>query len=170
MKKLLLAVIAAVTTLATVIPTANAAVGTANFNVTATLNSACTVAAISALAFGPVTAFVAPTDPTTTATISCTRTLTGVTAVFDTTGVVTTSSGALANPTGAGLLDNGLFYTLTTAGGGTASAGTAATNASIGTAGTISLVITGHMAAQAGTCTIGSCTATPQVRTLTLNF
>ena len=170
MKKLLLAVIATVSTLAATIPVANAAVGTANFNVTATLSSACTIAAIGDLAFGTVTAFVSPTDPTTTAAISCTRTLTGVTAVFDTTGVVTTSSAAATNPTGAGLLSNGLFYTLSTAGGGTASAGTAATNASIGTAGTISLVITGHMNAQAGTCTTGSCAATAQVRTLTLNF
>ena len=169
MKKLLLAVIAATSTLAVTIPMANAAVGTGNFNVTATLSSACTIAAIPDLAFGTVTAFVAPTSPTTTATITCTRGLTGVTGVFD-SSAVTSSSGAGTTPTGAGLLDNGLYYTLTTAGTGIVSAGTAATLGSIGAGGTTTLVITGAMAAQAGTCTGANCIATPQVRTLTLNY
>ena len=167
LKKLLLAFIAVFTTTMVTVPVASAAAGTANFNVTATLTSACTVGAIGNLAFGTVTAFVAPTSPTTTAAISCTRSLTGVTAVFDTTNG--TSSAAATTPTGAGLLDNGLYYTLSTAKGAVTS-GTAATNAAIGTADTFTYTITGAMAAQAGTCTTGTCVATAQVRTLTLNF
>ena len=154
------------------IPAANAAVGTNSFNVTATLSSACTVGAIADLAFGTVTAFVAPIGPfTTTAVVTCTRNLTGITADFDTVAGVTTGNGGLAaNPIGAGLLTNGLRYALSTAGGGTASAGTAATTVSIGTGGTFTYTITGAMAAQAGTCAGASCVATPQVRTLTLNY
>src|SRR5690349_16546029 len=81
LKKLLLAFIAVFATSMVTVPVAAAAAGSANFNVTATLTSACTVGAIGNLAFGTVTAFVAPTSPTTTAAISCTRSLTGVTAV-----------------------------------------------------------------------------------------
>jgi spore coat protein U-like protein len=159
--------LASIASLLGTIRTANAAAGTANFNVTATLSSACTVGAIGDLAFGTVTAFVAPPNATTTAAISCTRTLAGVTAVFDTTNG--TSSAAGTTPTGAGVLDNGLNYTLSTAKGAVTS-GTAATNASIGTADTFTYTITGAMAAQAGTCSSGTCVATPQARTLTLNF
>ena len=148
------------------IPAANAVVGTANFNVTATLSSACTVGPIADLAFGTVTAFVAPVGATTTALISCTRGLVGVTAVFDT--VTGTSSAAGATPTAGGLLSNGLFYTITTAKGAT-TAGVAATNAAIGGADTFTYTLTGAMSAQAGTCAVASCPAT-QVRTLTLNF
>ena len=169
LKKLAASTVVAVAMVAAMAPTANAVVGSANFNVTATLNSACTVGTIGALAFGAVTAFVAPASPTTTALISCTRTLAGVTAVFDTTGVITTSSAAAATPTGAGLLDNGLYYTLSTA-KGAVTAGAAATNAAIGSADTFTYTITGAMAAQAGTCVGASCTATAQVRTMTLNF
>ena len=156
-----------ITSLINAIPDANAAVGSANFNVTATLTSACTIGGIVDLAFGTVTAFVAPASPTTTAAVSCTRGLTGVTAVFDTTNG--TSSAAGTTPTGAGVLDNGLQYTLSTAKGAVLG-GTAATAASIGTADTFTYTITGAMAAQAGACATGSCVATPQVRTLTLNF
>lgn len=148
------------------IPAATAAVGSANFNVTATLSSACTVGTIGDLAFGTVTAFVAPTSPTTTALISCTRTLAGVTAAFDT---VTGTSTSGTTPSAGGLLDNGLFYTITTTKGAT-TAGALATNASIGAADTFTYTLTGAMAAQAGTCTTGTCAATTQVRTLTLNF
>jgi len=147
-------------------PAANA-VGSANFNVTATLTSACKVGAIADLAFGTVTAFVAPASPTTSAAITCTRSLAGVTAVFD-VGANTTSSAAATTPTGAGVLSNGLYYTLTTAKGAVTS-GTAASTTSVGTADSFSYTITGAMAAQAGTCAGASCAAT-QVRTLTLNF
>ena len=149
-----------------VIPAANAAAGTANFNVTATLSSACTVGTILDLAFPPVTAFVAPVNPTTTALISCTRNLVGVTAVFDT--VTGTSSVAGATPTAGGLLINGLFYTITTVKGAVTPGGVA-TNAAIGGADSFTYTLTGAMSAQAGTCAVASCPAT-QVRTLTLNF
>ena len=168
LRKLAATTIVAIVMVVAMTPAANAVVGSANFNVTATLTSACTVGVIGDLAFGAVTAFVAATSPTTTAAISCTRSLAGVTAVFDTTGV-TTSSAAATTPTGAGVLDNGLYYTLSTA-KGAVTAGTAATNAAIGSADTFTYTITGAMAAQAGTCIGGSCVAAPQVRTMTLNF
>ena len=148
------------------IPAANAAVGAASFNVTATLSSACTVGPIADLAFSPVTAFVAPANPTTTALISCTRGLGGVTAVFDT--VTGTSSAAGITPSAGGLLSNGLFYTITTVKGAVTPGGVA-TNAAIGSADSFTYTLTGAMSAQAGTCAVASCPAT-QVRTLTLNF
>ena len=149
------------------IPAANAAVGTANFNVTATLSSACTVGTFTTdLAFGTVTAFVAPVSPTTSALISCTRGLLGVAAIFDTATGTTSAVGA--TPTAGGLLPNGLYYTITTA-KSAVTPGTLATNALIGSADFFTYTLTGAMSAQAGTCTSGSCSAT-QVRTLTLNF
>ena len=171
MKKLFLTVLAAVLTLAGTIPVANAAVGSNTFNVTATLTSACTVGAFSGpLAFGTVTAFAAVAAPTAiTSSISCTRGLTGVTASFDTTGAVTTGGATSATPVGAGLLDNGLYYTISGA-FATATAGAAATSAAIGGADTRVFTVNGAMGAQAGTCTTASCIATPQVRTLTLNY
>ena len=171
MKKLLLTAIVVVTTLAATIPTANAAVGTGTFNVTATLTSACTVGTFSGpLSFGTVIAFVAPANPTPiTSTISCTRNLTGVTALFDTTGSVTTGATTSATPTGTGVLDNGLYYTI--AGAFAAPApGLAATTASGGGADTRVFTVNGAMIAQPGTCITASCVATPQVRTLTLNY
>lgn len=171
MKKHLLTAIAAVTTLAATIPAANAAVGTGTFNVNATLSSACTVGAFSgALNFGTVVAFVAPANPTAiTSTISCTRTLTGVTAMFDTTGAITTGIALNVAPTGAGLLDNGLRYTISGA-FGTVAAGTAATVGSAGTADTYVFTVNGAMAAQPGTATGATAAATTQVRTVTLSY
>lgn len=168
LNKLLASTVAAVAMVAAMVPAANAAVGTANFNVTATLTSACTVGVIGDLAFGAVTAFVAPANATTTALISCTRTLAGVTAVFDTAAGTKGSSAAATTPTGDGVLSNGLSYTLSTA-KGAVTAGTAADNTSIGTADTFTYTITGAMAAQAGTCAVASCAGT-QLRTMTLNF
>ena len=170
MKKLL-ALGAIFGSLALLAPTSQAAVGSNTFNVTATLSSACTVGAFSGnLSFGTVTAFVAPANPTAiTSTLTCTRTLTGITGVFDTTGVVTVGSAASATPTGSGLLDNGLEYTISGA-YGAETAGTAATSSTVGTGGTRTFTVNGAMAAQAGTCTSGTCAATTQVRTLTLNF
>lgn len=166
MKKLLMsAAIAAM--FGAMIPAAQAAVGSAGFNVTATLTPACTVGAIGNLAFGAVTAFVAPVAPTTTAFISCTRTLGGVTAVFDT--VTGTSTALSATPSAGGLLSNGLFYTITTAKGAVTS-GAAATNALIGGADTFTYTLTGGMLAQPGTCAgPGACAGT-DARTLTLSF
>lgn len=168
LKKLVASTVVAVAMVAAMVPAANAVVGSASFNVTATLDSACTVGTIGALTFGTVTAFVAPPSPTTTALISCTRTLAGVTAVFDTTASTTTSAAA-TTPSGTGLLDNGLYYTLSTAKGAVTAGGVATTTA-IGGADTFTYTITGAMAAQAGTCVGATCVATTQVRTLTLNY
>lgn len=171
MKKLL-ALGAIFGSLASLSPTSQAAVGSNTFQVTATLSSACTVAAFSgaSLAFGTVTAFVAPPAPTAiTSAISCTRTLTGVTAIFDTSAGVASSSAAGTSPTGDGLLSNNLRYTLTsTLVAGTA--GTVATNASVGTADAYTFTVNAAMAAQAGSCTTGSCAGGTQTRTVTLNF
>ena len=170
MKKLL-ALGAIFGSLALLAPTSQAAVGSNTFNVTATLSSACTVGAFSGnLSFGTVTAFVAPANPTAiTSTVTCTRTLTGITGVFDTTGAVTVGAAASATPSGTGLLNNGLEYSIDGAFGVT-TAGTAATSSAIGTGDTRTFTLNGAMAAQAGTCAVGSCIATTQVRTLTLNF
>ena len=171
MKKFTLTVLAAIATLAATIPVANAAVGSNTFNVTATLSSACTVGNFSGpLAFGTVTAFAAVPAPTAiTSTITCTRGLLGVTAGFDTTGVVATGAGQSATPTGAGLLDNGLYYTISGA-FAAVGPGTAASVSAIGTGDTRLFSVNGAMGAQAGTCTTASCIATPQTRILTLNY
>ena len=171
MKKFTLTVLAAVLTLAATIPVANAAVGTGTFNVIATLTSACTVGTFTGpLDFGTVVSFAIVAPPTAiTSSISCTRGLTGVTASFDTTGAVTTGGATSATPVGAGLLSNGLYYTISGAFAG-AAAGAAATSSSAGTADTRVFTVSGAMGAQAGTCTTASCIATPQVRTLTLNY
>ena len=168
MKKLLMSA-AMAAMFGAMIPAASAAVGTANFNVTATLNSICTVGAIGDLAFGTFDAFTAPAAASTTATITCTSGITpSVTAVFDTAAGTKGSSAAAAAPTGDGLLSNGLQYTLSTV-KGAVTAGTAATNASIGTADTLVYTINGAIAAQPGTCAAASCAGT-QTRTITLNF
>ena len=168
-KRLLVSLIS-VASLIGMVPNASA-VGSATFNVTATLTSACTMGAFTGpLAFGPVTAFVAPGTPTAvTSTISCTRTLTGVTAVFDTVGGSTFGSPASTTPSGSGLLSNGLEYTIN----GTLGAlggGTAATSIATGTADTATFTVNGAMAAQAGTCAGASCGPASQTRTVTLNF
>ena len=171
MKKFALTVLAAASTLAATIPVANAAVGSGTFNVNATLTSACTVGTFSgALDFGTVVAFATVATPTpVTTTITCTRGLTPVTAGFDTTVGATTGAGQSATPAGAGLLSNGLYYTI---GGsfGSPSGGTAASVTAIGTGDTKVFTITGAMAPQAGACASGTCAATTQVRTLTLNY
>ena len=168
-KHLLLSLIS-VASLIGMVPNASA-VGTANFNVTATLTSACTMGAFSGpLAFGTVTAFVAPANPTAvTSTVSCTRTLAGVTAVFDTVAGSTVGSAAGTSPTGTGLLSNGLEYSISGSLPAFA-AGTAATSSTIGTADTATFTVNGAMVAQAGTCAGASCGPATQVRTVTLNF
>ena len=170
LNKRLLALLASIASLVGMTPTASAA-GTANFNVTATLNSACTMAAFSGpLAFGAVTAFVAPAAPTAvTSTISCTRTLAGVTAAFDTVAGSTVGLTPGSAPTGTGVLSNGLEYSITGA-LGALGGGTAATSSSIGTADTGTFTVNGAMVAQAGTCAGASCGPATQVRTVTLNF
>ena len=166
----LLALLASVASLFSFVPTAGA-VGSQTFNVTATLTSACTMGAFSGpLAFGTVTAFLAPAAPTAvTSTISCTRTLSGVTAVFDTVAGSTVGSAASATPTGSGLLSNGLEYSISGA-LGALGGGTAATSSTIGTADTALFTVNGAMLAQAGTCAGATCGPATQVRTVTLNF
>ena len=169
MKKLLLSASMAAM-FGAVIPAAQAATVAQPFNVTVTLTSVCTMAAIGDLAFGTYLAFRAtPLVATpTSAVLTCTRGLTGMTAAFD-TGVNAIDTGAAApNASGVGVVA-GLQYTVT----GTRSAtttGAAATTASIGTADAWTYAIAGSMPAnQAGTCASASCPGT-QVRTLTVTY
>ncbi len=153
---------------------ANAATVAGNFNVTVTLDSRCTMAAIGDLAFGTYTAFratdLAATD--TTATLTCTRGLTGVTAAFDTVAAGATAAAAATDAVGAGVIA-GLQYDITA----TAQAvlpGTAATAGNIGTADTREYIISGNMPAdQAGTCATNqtACNVVAsQQRTLTVTY
>jgi spore coat protein U-like protein len=168
MNKLLAALLTSVTLLAATIPTTQAATVAQNFNVTVTLNSVCTMAAVGDLAFGTYTAFQgAAATGSTSAVLTCTRGMTGITAAFD-TGVDASSSASITAPTGAGVVA-GLNYTLSTTQTAT-SAGTAATTASIGTAATWTYAINGNMPAnQAGTCTTTTCAGT-QARTFTVTY
>ena len=173
MKKLLISA-AMAATFGAMIPAAQAlTVGPTSFNVTVTLTPLCTMAAFSpaALAFGSYTAFGGAVAATpTSAILTCTRGLTGVSAAFD-TGVDKTSSAIQTSPTGEGVVA-GLNYTMTatrsavTAG----AAATAGAPGSIGTADQWTYAISGNMPAnQAGTCATASCPAT-QVRTLTVTY
>ena len=164
----LVSVAGAIALFASMTPGAQAATATGNFNVTVTLTSVCTMAAITPLAFGTYTAFqgAALVATPTTATLSCTRGLTGVTANFDTAAPGSTAAAAATNAVGAGVVQ-GLQYTIL-ATAGAVTAGTAATAGSIGTADTRPYSITGNMPAnQAGDPTQN---ASPQQRTLTVNY
>jgi spore coat protein U-like protein len=170
MNKLLAALLASVTLLAATIPASQAATVAQPFNVTVTLTSVCTMAAVGDLAFGTYTAFQAgvQTATATTATLTCTRGLTGVTANFDTAAPGSTAAAAAGTAVGAGVIA-GLQYDITATPGATV-AGTAATASSIGTADSRPYTIAGTMPAnQAGTCATTTCAAT-QVRTLTVNY
>lgn len=160
------------TMLGAMIPASQAATVSQPFNVTVTLTSVCTMATIGNLAFGTYVAFqgTAQTATPTTATLTCTRGLTGVTANFDTAAPGSTAATAATNAVGAGVIA-GLEYNITATPGGTGTAaGTAATASSIGTAATMVYDIAGTMpSGQAGTCTTTSCTAT-QARTLTVTY
>ena len=169
MKKLLATLLTSITFLVAMMPATNAATVAQPFNVTVTLTSVCTMATIGDLAFGTYTAFQAgaQTATPTTATLTCTRGLTGVTANFDTTaGIGSTGAAAAATAVGAGVIA-GLEYNIT-ATPGTTTAGTAASSVSIGTADSRPYTIAGTMpASQAGTSATGVQT---QVRTLTVNY
>ena len=167
MKKLLMST-AMAAMFGTVVPAAQAATVSGNFNVTVTLTSVCTMAAITPLAFGTYVAFqgAAQVATATTATLTWTRGLTGVTANFDTTAPGSTAAAAAANAVGAGVIQ-GLQYSILATPGAVV-AGTAATAGSIGTADTRPYSITGSMlASQAGDPTQN---ASPQARTLTVNY
>ena len=128
MKKLLIATAVSLASLSATAP-AQAATVVGSFNVTVNLTAVCTMGTIGDLAFGTYTAFqAAAATATTTATLTCSRGLTGVTAVFDTTAPGATAGAAATNPIGAGVL-KGLQYLMTTTSATTA--GTAATAASI---------------------------------------
>lgn len=167
MKKNLLTRLIAISTFVILFP-AQAGTVNGNFNVTVNLTSVCTMAAIGDLAFGTYTAFQAgiQTATNTTATLTCTRGLTGVTANFDTAATGSTAAGAATNAVGAGVIA-GLEYNIT-ATANAAAPGTAATASTIGTADTRTYTISGTMpASQAGTGPAGVAT---QVRTLTVNY
>lgn len=165
-----LAILAAIgfTGLAATIPAAQAATVNGNFNVTATLTSLCTMAAVGDLAFGTYTAFQVgvQTAAPTTATLTCTRGLAGVTANFDSAAPGSTAAAAAANAVGAGVIQ-GLQYDITATPGAVV-LGAAATAASIGAADSRPYSITGTMpGGQAGDPTQN---ASPQLRTLTVNY
>lgn len=146
-----------------------AATAGGSFNVTVTLTSKCTMAAVSDLAFGTYTSFQSGTQiaPPVTATLTCTRGMlaSGVTAAFDILAAGSTAADPATNGVGAGVLA-GLQYDITAIPGAVI-AGTAASANSIGTADTRPFTISGSMAAdQAG---VDGPNAT-QVRTLTITY
>ena len=148
---------------------AQAATVAGNFNVTVTLTSRCTIAAITDLAFGTYVAFqgTAQTATPVTATLTCSRGMApaGITAAFDTAAPGSTAASAAANAVGAGVLA-GLQYDIT-ATPGTVASGAAATASSIGTADSRPFTISGTMpAGQAGDVLASS----TQVRTLTITY
>ena len=166
MKKILIALASTSLIFATK-PALSASVA-GNFNVTVTLTSVCTMGVVGDLAFGTYTAFQAGTQTatSTTATLTCTRGLTGVTANFDTAAPGSTAAAAATNAVGAGII-SGLQYDIT-ATPGSITSGNAATASSIGTADSRPYSITGSMpASQAGITSSGTQT---QVRTLTVNY
>jgi len=174
MKKLLLVAAATASIMALIVPSANAQ-GVANFTVSADLTSACRIKTGSdnqTINVGAYTAFSA-TAPAASVNIDfeCTRTLASITGVFDDdAGTSTSSSAAAAQPTGAGVLSNGLNYTLATV-ASTPVAGTAADATTIGTAMERRFAVTATIPlGQAGTCTTATCAAGTQARPLTLNF
>ena len=176
LKKLVASAVVAVAMVAALTPAAQAlTVGPTGFNVTVTLTPVCTMAAFSpaALAFGSYTAFsVAAVAATpTSAVLTCTRGLTGVSAAFD-TGVDKTSSAIQTSPTGEGVVA-GLNYTMTATRSAVAPGlvATAGAPGTIGTADQWTYTISGNMpAGQAGTCVAGpSCPGT-QARALTVTY
>jgi len=156
-KHLVTSALAGAAMLTLTIPVAQAATaGPTGFNVTVSLTSVCTVAAIADMSFGTYTAFGSATNtaPTTNVAITCTRGLAAApTLAFD------TPNGVVA----------GLNYTVSAA-AAVLSAGTAATPSPTpnGTADTHNITITGNMpAGQAGTNGAGVQT---DVRTVTVTY
>jgi len=147
--------IAAAAIFSVAIPSVNAAVTAPTpFNVTVTLSSVCTVAAIPDLSFGTYTAFGSASipAPTTSVGVTCTRGLAATpTLAFDAT------NGVVA----------GLNYSVA-AGAAALTAGSAATPGVPGTADTYAFTVTGSMAAgQPGTDSVGVQT---DVRTVTITY
>jgi hypothetical protein len=176
MKKLLIlaAVTASIMTL--IVPRANALPAVASFTVSANLASACRIKTgfdNLTINVGSYTAFQSGDLVSSAVNIDfeCTRTLGSITGVFDDdAGTDTLSSAAAAQPTGAGVLSNGLNYTLATAASSVA-APTVATSVSIGDAMIRRFAVTATIPElQAGTCANANCNGGTQARTLTLNF
>ena len=173
MKKFALTVLAVVSTLAATMPVANAQSTTAGFNVTATLTPRGIIGTFTGdVAFGTVVAFAAAATASTTnavATIRCTRGIATPLMVFDTV-VPTASSGTAANNVaGAGVLPNGLYYTLAAL-LSTPTAGIAPTAAGgLGNPDSTDRTVTvsGSMPSQAGANVTGAST---QARTMTVSF
>jgi spore coat protein U-like protein len=168
MKRFLIWAMAVFSWLTVAMSTVQAATVSGNFNVTVNLTSICTMATVGDLAFGTYTAFQssAQTATSTTATLTCTRGLTGVTAAFDTAAPGSTAAATATNAVGAGVLSGLEYDILATA--GSVTAGTAATASSIGTADSRPYVISGSMPAnQAGATSTGIQT---QARTLTITY
>jgi hypothetical protein len=162
MKKILaLGLIAAA---AAMIPAAQAATTSNNFNVSVTLSSQCaaTNSGTTTVAFGTYTAFQAAALVGTPVnlTFQCTRGFSPVSVAFDVVNGTAAGVGVLV----------GLQYTLT-AGAPTTAAGTAATTATIGTGDVKTYAITSTMPGlQAGACATASCGPTTHVRTLIVTF
>jgi hypothetical protein len=159
------AALLAVAGLFAVIPGAEAATTSNNFNVTVTLTSQCaaTNSGGTTVAFGTYTAFQGPAalGSAVNLTFQCTRGFSPVSAAFDVSATGTAA--------GVGVIQ-GLQYTLTAA-APTSVAGTAATTATIGTGDIKTYVVTGTMpGGQAGTCAAASCGPTTIVRTLIVTF
>ena len=153
----------------TCLPAAQAATVAGAFNITVTLTSKCTMAAVSDLAFGTYTSFQAAAQVATpiTATLTCTRGMlaAGVTAAVDIAALGSTAAATATNGVGAGVLA-GLEYDITAI-PSTVIAGAAATASSIGTGDTRPYTISGSMpAAQAGDASA----LAAQVRTLTITY
>ena len=171
MKKFAFTVLAAATTFAVIMPAANAQSVTSGFNVTATLAPRCIISTFTGdVTFGTVSAFAGPTASTgsAVATIRCSRGIATPLMTFDTVTGTASSSLALAAATGAGVLSNGLYYTLSAA-LGTAAPGIAPTAAGgLGNPDSTNSTVTvsGSMPAQAGT----NVAAGTQARTMTVSF
>ena len=147
------------------IPAAQAATTSNNFNVSVTLTSMCEVTnnATTTLSFGTYIAFQAGAQ-SSVAPVSlafrCTRGFAPVSTAFD-----------IVNGTAAGVgVLQGLQYSLTT-GAAVTVGGTAATTATIGTGDAVTYSVSGSMPAlQAGACAAASCGPTSHVRTLIVTF
>lgn len=158
------AALATIVAIVALIPGAQAATTSNNFNVTVTLTSQCaaTNSGGTTVAFGTYVAFQAAAQPATgvNLTFQCTRGFSPTSVAFDT-----------VNGTAAGVgVITGLQYTLTAA-GPTSVAGTAASTATIGTGDVKTYAISGTMPPlQAGDCATTSCTPAAVVRTLIVTF
>jgi hypothetical protein len=142
------------------------------FDVRVDLQSRCRVAsgAGTLIDFGQYTAFgsAATPAPSINITLECTRGFGSPSLSFD-TGTDASSSAASIAPTGVGVIA-GLQYSLAVSGGATATAGSAATTTTLGTADRRIFAVTGSMpAGQPGACAAASCVGT-QNRTLTISY